>query len=96
MQLTAVTHFWRPMLNTLSSILLCVVLYFGLQMILTEGISPGTVVMFLLYLQTFFRPILMLARFFPELQAGMASYERILGILDTKPRVIQNRHISLR
>ncbi|MFX0099884.1 MAG: ABC transporter ATP-binding protein [Candidatus Hodarchaeota archaeon] len=90
MQLTAVTHFWRPMLNTLSSILLCVVLFFGLQMILAEGISLGTMVMFLLYLQTFFRPILMLARFFPEFQAGMASYERILGILDTKPRVVQN------
>lgn len=90
MQLTAVTHFWRPLLNTLSAIVICLVLYFGSLDILTGGISPGTMVMFLLYLQTFFRPILTLARFFPELQAGMASYERILGILDTKPKVVQN------
>jgi len=90
MRLTSTTHFWRPLLNTMTSIILCLVLYFGFNMVLADDITPGTIVMFILYLQTFFRPILILARFFPELQAGMASYERILGILDTEPNVIQN------
>ncbi|MBN2157089.1 MAG: ABC transporter ATP-binding protein [Candidatus Lokiarchaeota archaeon] len=90
MHLTAVTHFWRPLINTLTSIIMCIVLYYGFNMILTETITPGTVVMFILYLQTFFRPIMTLARFFPELSAGMASFERILGILDTRPKIVQN------
>lgn len=92
MQLTAVTHFWRPLINTITSVILCLVLYFGMQSVLQDLLSVGTLIMFILYLQNFFRPIMILARFFPELSAGMASYERILGIIDSKPRVTQSEH----
>jgi ABC-type multidrug transport system fused ATPase/permease subunit len=91
MRLTAVTHFWRPLINTITSTILCFVFYYGVNSILNEQLSVGALVMFVLYLQNFFRPIMTLARFFPELSAGMASYERILGILDSKPRVTQNK-----
>ncbi|NPD90724.1 MAG: ABC transporter ATP-binding protein, partial [Asgard group archaeon] len=46
-------------------------------------------VLFVLYLETFFRPVMQLARFFPELSAGMAAFERILSIIDSKPIVQQ-------
>ncbi|NHK30349.1 MAG: ABC transporter ATP-binding protein [Asgard group archaeon] len=85
MRLTATTHFWRPLLNTITSVILCLVLYFGIDL----GISAGILVMFVLFLQTFFRPVMQLARFFPELSAGMAAFERILGIIDSKPIVKQ-------
>ncbi|MCE7745743.1 MAG: ABC transporter ATP-binding protein [Candidatus Heimdallarchaeota archaeon] len=85
MRLTATTHFWRPLLNTITSIILCLVLYFGIDM----NISAGVLVLFVLYLETFFRPVLQLARFFPELSAGMAAFERILGIIDSEPIVQQ-------
>ncbi len=86
MRLTATTHFWRPLLNTVTSVILCLVLYFGLDM----GITAGTLVMFVLYLESFFQPVMQLARFFPELSAGMAAFERCLGIVDSKPVVQQN------
>ena len=86
MRLTATTHFWRPLLNTITSVILCLVLYFGIDM----SISPSILVMFVLYLETFFRPVMQLARFFPELSAGMAAFERILGIIDSKPTVQQD------
>ncbi|MHA1200552.1 MAG: ABC transporter transmembrane domain-containing protein, partial [Candidatus Heimdallarchaeaceae archaeon] len=54
MRLTATTHFWRPLLNTITAIILCLVLYFGLNM----GITAGTLVMFVLYLETFFQPVM--------------------------------------
>jgi len=90
MRLTAVTHFWRPLINTITSTILCFVFYYGVSSVLNEQISVGTLIMFILFLQNFFRPIMILGRFFPELSAGMASYERIIGILDSKPRVNQN------
>lgn len=86
MRLTATTHFWRPLLNTIASVILCLVLYFGLDF----GISAGTLVMFVLYLENFFQPVMQLARFFPELSAGMAAFERCLSIVDSKPKVQQN------
>jgi ATP-binding cassette subfamily B protein len=85
MRLTATTHFWRPLLNTVTSVILCIVLYFGLDM----GISAGTLVMFVLYLESFFQPVMQLARFFPELSAGMAAFERCLTIVDSNPVVQQ-------
>lgn len=85
MRLTATTHFWRPLLNTVTSVILCLVLYFGLDM----GITAGTLVMFVLYLESFFQPVMQLARFFPELSAGMAAFERCLSIVDSKPKVQQ-------
>lgn len=93
MRLTATTHFWRPVLNTISAVILCLVLYFGIDM----GLSVGTIGLFILYLETFFRPVMQLARFFPELSAGMAAFERILGIMDSKPIVQQKpdaKHIE--
>ncbi|MBN1330918.1 MAG: ABC transporter ATP-binding protein [Candidatus Heimdallarchaeota archaeon] len=85
MRLTATTHFWRPLLNTVSAVIICLVLYFGIDM----NISAGTLVLFVLYLEIFFRPVMQLATFFPELSAGMAAFERILGIIDSKPIVQQ-------
>ncbi|MHA1126752.1 MAG: ABC transporter ATP-binding protein, partial [Candidatus Heimdallarchaeota archaeon] len=35
--------------------------------------------------------VMQLARFFPELSAGMAAYERILGIFDSEPKVQQKQ-----
>ncbi|MHA1435249.1 MAG: ABC transporter ATP-binding protein, partial [Candidatus Heimdallarchaeota archaeon] len=101
MRLTATTHFWRPLLNTITSIILlntitsiilCLVLYFGIDM----NITASVMIMFVLYLERFFRPVMQLARFFPELSAGMAAYERILGIFDSEPKVQQKQdaHIS--
>ncbi|NHJ05235.1 MAG: ABC transporter ATP-binding protein [Candidatus Heimdallarchaeota archaeon] len=86
MRLTATTHFWRPLLNTITAVILCLVLYFGIDM----NISAGIMVIFVLYLETFFRPVMQLAQFFPELSAGMAAFERIVNIIDSKPIVKQN------
>jgi ATP-binding cassette subfamily B protein len=46
--------------------------------------------MFVLYIEIFFNPVMQLARFFPELSAGMAAFERILSIIDSKPKVRQD------
>ena len=85
MRLTATTHFWRPLLNTVTSVIICFVLYFGISM----NLPVGTMVIFILYLENFFRPVMQLATFFPELSAGMAAFERVLSIIDSEPTVQQ-------
>lgn len=90
-RMTAVTHVWRSVLQTITAFALIVVVFTGAHMI-SEGVeSPGTIITFILYIQTFFGPIMVLATFLPEVSAGMAAYERILEILDTKSKVDQNR-----
>lgn len=89
-KLTATTHMWRPLLETVAGITLIITVYFGGQFALQGITNPGTIFMFILYLQRFFRPIMVVALFFPQLSAGMAAYERILDILDSEPKVKQN------
>ncbi|MFW9818551.1 MAG: ABC transporter ATP-binding protein [Candidatus Thorarchaeota archaeon] len=89
-KLTATTHMWRPLLETVAGITLIIIVYYGGQFVIQGITNPGTIYMFILYLQRFFRPIMVVALFFPQLSAGMAAYERILDILDSQPEVKQN------
>jgi len=89
-KLTAVTHLWRHLLNFIASITLLIILYFGGLFIIEGSMTTGVIFTFLLYLQGFFRPIIVLATFFPQLSTGMAAYERIIEILDSEPKVKQN------
>jgi len=88
-KLTAVTHLWRRLLGILSTLTFIIIMYVGGQLVFNGSISPGSVFIFYLYLPRFFRPIMVLATFFPQFSTGMAAYERIVGVLDSKPFVKQ-------
>ncbi|MFX0028012.1 MAG: ABC transporter ATP-binding protein [Candidatus Hermodarchaeota archaeon] len=89
-RLTAVTHLWRRLLGFISTLTFIIIMYIGGQLVFRALLSPGRLFVFYLYLPTFFRPIMVLATFFPQFSTGMAAYERILEILDSKPNVNQN------
>ncbi|MFX1286926.1 MAG: ABC transporter ATP-binding protein [Promethearchaeota archaeon] len=91
-KITSVTHMWRPLLDTIASVSLIIVIFFGGQLVFQGSENPGTIFMFILYLLNFFRPIMVLSVFFPQLSSGMAAYERILDILDSEPKVKQNQN----
>ncbi len=89
-RVTSITHMWRPLLDTIASIILIFIIFFGGQLVFQGVTNPGTIFIFILYLLKFFRPIMVLSVFFPQLSSGMAAYERILDVLDSEPNVKQN------
>ena len=91
-RVTSVTHMWRPLLETIASITLILIIFYGGHFVFQGVTNPGTIFMFILYLQKFFRPIMVLSVFFPQLSQGMAAYERILDIIDSEPNVRQNEN----
>ncbi len=88
-KLTAVTHLWRRLLGIISTLTFIIIMYVGGQLVFNGLMSPGRVFIFYLYLPKFFRPIMVLATFFPQFSTGMAAFERILDILDSAPLVTQ-------
>lgn len=88
-RLTAATHIWRPLLELVTTVTLVMVLFVATQFSVQNLISPGLILIFILYLQKFFRPVMILSLFFPQLSSGMAAYERIVEVLDSEPRVKQ-------
>ncbi|MHA2330798.1 MAG: ABC transporter ATP-binding protein [Candidatus Hodarchaeales archaeon] len=77
-----------PTLDFLASVVTVIVLWGGSWIVLTEGLlTTGTLYLFILYLNRFFFPVLQMATFYNQLQAGFAAYERILEVLDNEPEI---------
>lgn len=73
-----------PVLEIIMAIALGLLVWFGSKQILSDVISPGVVVAFIMYINMIFRPIRELIDKFNTLQMGMVSAERIFDVLDTR------------
>jgi len=83
-----------PALSVIMGVLLTLIVYFGGIYVIGGQISVGELYLFLQSLQMLFFPLLVIAAFWPQLQAGLAASERIFALIDTPPAVIQNNEIK--
>lgn len=72
-----------PVVEIISAVSLGLLVWYGSKQILSNDISPGVVVSFIMYINMLFKPIRELADKFNTLQMGMVGAERIFGVLDT-------------
>jgi ATP-binding cassette subfamily B protein len=78
---------YYPVVETLSSIAIACVLWYGGHSVLSGITKLGVLVAFMMYAQRFFRPIQDLSEKFNILQSAMAAGERVFKLLDTKPKI---------
>jgi ATP-binding cassette subfamily B protein len=78
---------YYPVVETLSSIAIACVLWYGGHMVLAEITTLGVLVAFIQYAQRFFRPIQDLSEKLNILESAMAASERVFKLLDTKPKI---------
>ena len=79
-----------PVNEFLLSGAIVLVLYLGGRMILLEGeLEPGTFIIFLFMAVRFSEPVKFLSKLGQEIQPSLAAAERIFGILDTAPEVVE-------
>jgi len=76
-----------PAVQILSGIAFGLVLVFGGYQVLAGEMGPGVLITFLLYIQSFFRPVFELTMLYTELQRAMASGARIFELLDIEPEI---------
>lgn len=79
---------YRPTMYLLYMIALVIVFYFGGLSVLEGIITVGVLITFQNYIGRFFEPIQQLAEQFNVLQSAFASAERLFGILDSKPTIM--------
>ncbi len=72
-----------PVVEIISAVSIGLLVWYGSRSILSNEISPGVVVSFIMYIYMLFRPIRELADKFNTLQMGMVGAERIFNVLDT-------------
>ncbi len=78
---------YYPVVETLSSIAIACVLWYGGHSVLSGITTLGVLVAFMQYAQRFFRPIQDLSEKFNILQSAMAAAERVFKLLDTEPEI---------
>jgi ATP-binding cassette subfamily B protein/subfamily B ATP-binding cassette protein MsbA len=77
-----VTSAFSPAIDVLSTLSMALVIGYGGYLVLHGRLSVGLVASFLIYTQSFFRPVQLAAGIYTVAQSALAGAERIYGILD--------------
>jgi ATP-binding cassette subfamily B protein/subfamily B ATP-binding cassette protein MsbA len=74
---------YPSVIDFLGSLTMALIIWLGGAAVLGEGITPGVLVAFILYVDRFFEPIRDLSNRYDSFQSTMAAGERIFAMLDT-------------
>jgi len=79
--------FFQPTITLAQGIAMTLLLYFGAESAIRGEVQPGMLVAFFAYVSTLFQPMRELADKWNIFLSGMASAERIFGLLEWRPEV---------
>jgi len=83
-----VNAIFRPLITFFINLAIALTIWFGGGQVIHQAMSLGMLVAYLSYISMFFRPIQALADKFSIMQSAMAAAERVFGLLDTKPAIV--------
>jgi ATP-binding cassette subfamily B protein len=83
-----------PTLGLVQGVVLTLMVYFGGNFVLIGQISAGDLFLFSQSLWRLFFPLLVIASFWPQFQAGLAAAERIFSLIDALPAVFQRNNLK--
>lgn len=70
------------------------VLYFGTDYTTTGILSPGELLLFVLYLQRFYFPLVFVTTYYQHFQSGLAATERVFALMDVVPQIADTEEIK--
>ncbi len=87
MRMLLVNAIFRPIMTLFSNFAIGVIIWYGGGQVIQQSMSLGMLVVYLSYINMFFRPIMALSEKYNIMQAAMAASERIFGLIDEKPDI---------
>ena len=76
-----------PLVDVIVAVGTCFVLWFGARMVLDGRLSPGSLILFFLYLGKMYKPMQDLSKMTDTFSKAAVGYERIRAVLETESRV---------
>ena len=73
-----------PLVEVIVAVGTCLVLWFGARMVLDGSLSPGSLVIFILYLGKMYKPMQELSKMTDAYSKAAVGYERIREVLETE------------
>ena len=75
-----------PLVDIIVALGTCLVLWFGARLVLSGSLSPGSLVVFILYLGKMYKPMQELSKMTDAYSKALVGYERIQEVLETDKR----------
>ncbi|WP_251551676.1 ABC transporter ATP-binding protein [Neobacillus muris] len=88
MKQTVINSIFNPSIGFFGNISLALLVWYGGRSVLDSTITFGTVYAFTSYVRQFFEPLRGIADRFNQIQAALASAERIFETLETEPAIV--------
>ena len=76
-----------PLVDIIVAVGTCLVLWFGARLVLSGSLSPGSLVVFILYLGKMYKPMQELSKMTDAYSKALVGYERIQEVLETDKEV---------
>ncbi|WHY02821.1 ABC transporter ATP-binding protein [Neobacillus sp. DY30] len=92
MRQTVINSIFNPSIGLFGNISLALLVWYGGRSVVDGSITFGTVYAFTHYVRQFFEPLRGLADRFNQIQAALASAERIFETLESKPTIVNPVH----
>ena len=77
-----------PIMETLGGVAVALVIFYGGYRVIEESMNPGAFFSFITALLLAYEPMKRLANLNASLQEGLAGAQRLFGLLDTRPNII--------
>lgn len=87
------TAFFSSIILIIAYIAVALTMVNGSVYVLGALISLGTLQMFISYTVNFFEPIMAISRILSDFQNAQASAERIVGLIETKPQIVDKDEV---
>jgi ATP-binding cassette, subfamily B, multidrug efflux pump len=92
MQAVKVWTFYNSIIEILSAVGVCIVIWHGGIQIIGEKLSRGELLAFLTYVRMLYFPVRQMSQIYTTMQSAMAASERIFEIMDTSSKVIESHN----
>lgn len=79
---------YSRMVEIITALGTCAVLWFGVRRVLVHSLSPGDLLVFIAYMRVLYKPLRDVAQLSARVAKATACGERVLEIIDIKPAVV--------
>ena len=76
-----------PVVQVIVAVGTCLVLWYGVNLVLTEQMTSGSLLVFLLYLGKMYKPMRDLSKMTDTMSKAAVGYERIYEVIETEDRI---------
>ncbi|MCL5068408.1 MAG: ABC transporter ATP-binding protein/permease, partial [Thaumarchaeota archaeon] len=93
------TSLFNALVQVIESLGIAIVLWFGANEVLSGAISVGVLVIFILYMNSFFAPIIQLTTVYNSYQSAVTGLDRVLQVLGTdlsvkEPQIVRGLELQ--